>query len=284
MKKRKVLIQCFILVATLAAFAGYLMLRQMNTDDVGPKITVDTAPLAVSVSDPDEAYLQGVTAYDEQDGDVTNLLLVESIYGVTEDHQVTVTYAAFDRAGNVTKAQRQVTLTDYRAPRFTLDSALAFPASSGIDVMDYIGAEDVIDGDILRRVRATLISNTGSLADVGTHDVKLRVTNSIGDISELILPVEVYGSDKYNAELELKSYLVYLEQGASFNAKSYLSSFSYGGEPIDLTSIPEEMTVTISSGVDIQTPGVYPVTYTATYTYNQTTYTAYSKLFVVVEG
>lgn len=283
MKKRRVLLQSIILVAALLAFAGYLTVRQMNTDSVGPEITIDSAPLALSVSDPQEAYMQGVSAYDKKNGDVSDTVLVERVYGVTDDHQVTVTYAAFDAAGNVTKAQRQVTLTDYRSPRFTLDCALVFPASSGTDVMDYVGAEDVIDGNIQRRVRAALINNTGSLADVGIHDIQLRVTNSIGDISELVLPAEIYAADKYNAQMELEQYILYLPRGAAFDAKAYLSSFTYAGRTVGLENIPVDVSVVISENVDTQTPGVYPVAYTAIHTNNQTTYTAYSKLFVIVE-
>lgn len=283
MKKRRMFLHIFVLAAALLAFAGYRMVRQMNMDTVGPEITIDSAPLALSVNSPREAYLQGVTAHDQQDGDVSAQMLVESVYGITDDHEVTVTYAAFDCAGNVTKAQRQVALTDYREPHFILDCALVFPSDSETDVMEYIAAEDVIDGDITRRVRATLISNTGSLLDVGTHDVLLRVTNSIGDVSELILPAEVHSAEKYNGRMELDTYLLYLPKGASFDAKAYLKSFTYAGQTVALSGSAADIRVSVSEQVDTQTPGVYPVAYTASGVFNQTTYTAYSKLFVVVE-
>lgn len=283
MKKKRFFLHVCVLAAALLVFAGYRTVRQMNMDTVGPEIAIDSADLSLSVGSPREAYLQGVTAYDEQDGDVSDKVLVESIYGITEANEVTVTYAAFDGAGNVTKAQRQVTLSDYREPHFTLDCALVFPADSGLDVMDYIGAEDVIDGDITRRVRATLVSNSGSLLDVGTHDVLLRVTNSIGDVSELTLPAEVHAPEKYNAQMALDTYLLYLPQGASFNAESHLESFTYAGRTVALSGSSADISVSVSGRVDTGTPGIYPVAYTVSGMFNQTTYTAYSKLFVVVE-
>lgn len=283
MKRRNITYQCILLVLTLLVFAGYLVLRHTRADDTGPEITVSDGLLEVSVLEPEDAYLQGVTATDDRDGDVTDRMLVESVYGITEDHQVTVTYAAFDRAGNVTKTQRQIRFTDYHSPRFTLDCALTFPCTSGLDVMDYIGAEDVFDGDVVRRVRATLINNAGTLSDVGIHDVKLQVTNSLGDTAQLVLPVEVYEPEKYNASMELDTYLVYLPRGAAFDAKAHLVSMTCGGITRSLEIVSEEISVSVAHSVNMQEPGVYPVSYTARYTGSGQTYTAYSRLFVVVE-
>lgn len=284
MNRKKMMFQFGPLALVLLIFVGYLMVRQVRSDDTGPEIMIAEEMPEISVSDPLQSYLQGVTATDKRDGDVTEQLLVENIYGVTPDHQATVTYAAFDRAGNVTKAQRQIRFTDYHSPRFTLDCALAFPAASGLDVMDYIGAQDIFDGNIVRRVRATLISNSGTLSDVGVHDVKLQVTNSLGDTAELVLPVEVYAPEKYNATLALDSYLVYLPVGSSFHAQSYLRSMTCGGTTYSLDDDPDEVSVSVSGTVDTQVPGLYPVAYTVRYEDTDVTYTAYSKLFVVVEG
>jgi len=59
----------------------------------------------------DEALLlQGVTAVDEKDGDVSDSLLVEKIAG-TNGKEVIVTYVARDSANNVGKASRMFTTT-----------------------------------------------------------------------------------------------------------------------------------------------------------------------------
>ncbi len=283
MKRKDIAYQCVLLILTLLVFAGYLFVRQAGEDHTGPEISISGQMPEIRVGDSEDAYLQGVTARDDRDGDVTDLILVESIYGLTEDHQATVTYAAFDRAGNVTKAQRQIQLLDYHSPRFTLDCALVFPSTSGLDVMDYIGAEDLFDGDVVRRVRATLINNSGTLRDEGIHDVKLQVTKSLGDTAELVLPVEIHAPDKYNASMELEHYLVYLPKGGTFDARSYLTSFTCAGTTRSLDAELEGVSVSVSQSVNMQKPGVYPVNYTVRYTTPGTTYTAYSRLFVVVE-
>ena len=58
----------------------------------------------------DEALLlEGVTAVDEKDGDVSDSLLVEKVAG-TNGKEVIVTYVARDGANNVGKASRAFTV------------------------------------------------------------------------------------------------------------------------------------------------------------------------------
>lgn len=281
-KRRKSWLLIVALVLCIAAFAAYIMWNRTQTDNTPPQITMDAQEIQISVVEPTKNLLEGVTAQDDRDGDVTDSLVVESIYGMTDDNRVTVTYSAFDSANNVTKAQRTVYYTDYKSPHFTLSGPLAFEYQSGFDVMDYIGAQDVIDGDIQRRIRATLVSGETSLAYEGEHEVQFRVTNSIGDTETIVLPVEVYSSGSYNADLTLTNYLIYIPKGGEFRAKNYLGTFMVQNKTVN-TSLPE-VEVEITGNVNTQIPGVYPVSYTVKYLDNYTTYTGYSKLIVVVEG
>ena len=111
--KRRLLLHVAVLAAAIVLFGCYLLWVQKAKDTVGPVITVEEGILECRVSDPQEMLLTGVTAWDDRDGDVTASLLVESIYGISEENLTTVTYAAFDRAGNVSKLQRQIRYTDY---------------------------------------------------------------------------------------------------------------------------------------------------------------------------
>ena len=53
-----------------------------------------------------EELLQGITAYDDVDGDVTNRIVIEKIVENREDSSAVVFYAVSDMAGNVTKVSR----------------------------------------------------------------------------------------------------------------------------------------------------------------------------------
>lgn len=273
-----------ILAAAFALFGCYHIWVHNRLDTVGPELIVDEGLLELSVEDGTDMLLTGIRALDERDGDVTSSILVESVYGIDQNNMTTVTYAAFDRAGNVSKTQRQVRYVDYEHPRFQLYGSLTFSYGSGFDLLEYLGAQDVIEGDIRRRVHATLISDTKSIEAEGRHQVKLQVTNSLGDTSELVVPVEVFDPEWYAADVRLSDYLIYLDRGSAFNARSYLKEFIFRGEPIDMTrGTPEGVSVEIDNGVNMNEPGVYEVSYILSKSLNMNMYSGIAKLIVVVE-
>ena len=101
---------------------------------------------------------------------------------------------------------------------------LLYTYGSNFDVLSTVGATDLMDGEIQHRVRATPLDEK-SIADMGTHDVKFQVSNSLGDTVSLVLPVEVYDPTVYDAKLTLNQYMLYLKQGASFVPESSLVNF-----------------------------------------------------------
>lgn len=257
-----------------------------STDKVPPQISVENQELTLSIHEVETKLLEDVTAWDEKDGDVTDSLVVESLYGITEDSCATVIYAAFDKSGNVTKLERQIRLSDYRSPRFTLSRAMIFEFGNVKGVLDAVGAEDILEGDIRQRVKATMLTEGASVSAEGTHEVQFRVTNSMGDGVQIVLPVEVYPVGSYNAELTLEQYLVYLPKGAYFEANSYLQTLKSRQIELNLRSGSiNGLKIDVDGHVDTKTPGVYSITYTVSYTdANNEKITGYSRLMVVVEG
>lgn len=281
------LIVCFVI-----AFFGYRYYDALHTDTENPTISMDASQLLqVSVKDPKSALLQGVTAQDRQDGDISAKLIVEGMQLIDTDGLLEVTYAVADSSGNVAKATRQVLYTDYESPKFSLDIPLIYPELSDPDIMSPVGAWDVVDGDIQHRIRATSLTES-RVVGVGIHNVHFQVTNSLGDTSEIVLPVEIVETGSYDADLTLKETLIYIPQGAKFQPNSYLNSFTYRTEEVSLRyGLPEGFSLKTTGEVNTQTPGVYPVGYTVTYTIRHDTNSeldqkivGYSKLIVVVEG
>lgn len=272
-----------LLAVCLGVLIGYRMFDGLRTDNVAPKIKIsDASPAEMSVYAP-EALLEGVTATDDRDGDVTASIVVESVGGMLDDGTVTVTYAAFDSSGNVAKTQRTVRYTDYEAPRFTLSKSLNFIQGTGFDVLDAVGAVDLLDGDIGYRVKA-LPMDAVAINTEGSHNVRFRVSNSLGDTAELVLPVEVHYSGRYNAQLKLTEYLVYLDAGTAFDPKAYLDEYIARGEDTDLTKgVPAGLTLETKGKVNTNAPGVYAVSYTVSSTLGNTLYEGYARLIVVVE-
>lgn len=318
-KKRTYLTFLPVVICAIATVI-YASLFVLTDDTKAPKITMDTQELEISVQADEKALLQGVSAKDNADGDVTESLLVEKISSLTKDHTATVTYAAFDKSGNVAKASRTVKYTDYQAPSFYQTKSLTVSANSMADIVKYMGAKDPIDGDISNQIKGTLLSNTSGLNSPGMYEVEFRVTNSMNDTVYITLPVEVYPSGTYNANVELSEYLVYAKVGDPFKPASYLKNVVIGSliYPLDnqnprvsnLTAEevrqlgndreeevrtyinsyvnPKEnvdpyvhiVNVDMNSNVDMSKPGVYAVTYTVDY---KGAYKGYSRLNVVVE-
>ena len=286
MKKKNLLLLVPITLSA-ALFLGYRAWDSLRTDDTPPQISISEESIQLSVSDPNSILLQGVTAQDDRDGDVTDSLLVERITKADGSGAIEVTIAAFDRSGNVAKATRAASYTDYQSPRFTLDRPLLFSYGSSFDLLAAIGAEDPADGDIQHRVRATSLDDT-TVSSIGDHQVEFRVTNSLGDTVRVTLPVTVYYADTYGMKVELTDYLVYLKTGSAFNAKDYLLQATRGNVSVSLQGgRPDNYSVRITGDVNTGVPGVYPVDYTVTHTQQATGGTQYttgfSRLIVIVE-
>lgn len=289
--RRKNWLLILLILVCLGVFFGYRAFDRLRTDTKAPEIHMDGTIPEVSVQDPRSGLLQGVTATDKKDGNVTDSLVVESVTLLDSEGNLSVSYAAFDEAGNVAKANREARYLDYQSPRFTLSSPLVFSYGSGFDILSTVGAVDVVDGDIQHRVRATSLDAT-SVVTMGTHYVQFQVTNSLGDTASQVFPVKVMEAQRYDASLSLTDYLIYIPQGSSFYPQSYLDKFTLHGETTALSGgMPRDFALKTTGTVQTQTPGVYVVEYQVTYTVRHETnsdydqeYSGYSELIVVVEG
>lgn len=268
---------------SIAALMGYQLWDRTVTDSVPPEITLEEGVLEVSVYEDRSVLLQGVSAQDDRDGDVTGSVIVESVGGVTADGEAVVSYAAFDKSGNVTKITRTIRYTDYESPRFRLEAPLQFTAGSVFDVVDLMHAQDILDGDITHRVRALTMTEQ-TLSDAGEYEVRFQVTNSLGDTRSLNLTAELYPSGTYNAELTLTDYLIYLNRGTRFAPREYLDVFRYSVNRVELDgSLPEGYELELDGTVDTSKPGVYEVKYTLSCVLGYQTYTGCSRIVVIVE-
>lgn len=279
MRKKRIWALLIVTFVCCLGFAAYLFFSQQIVDNTPPEILFASDALQISVAASDAELMAGVTAWDDRDEDVTASILVEGISGLSSDQLAVITYAAFDQAGNVAKAQRTVQYTDYQSPRFSLSAPLVFRSGSAFNLLHYIGAEDVIDGILNDRIKATLVSTESALSEEGTHEVEFRVTNSMKDTAYLTVPVDIYPAGMYNATVTLSDYLVYVEQGSRFDDLDYLESFQKGSETVFLKGNSSDVSVSCDSDVNTNFPGTYSVTYTV----KSGSYTGYTRLIVVVE-
>lgn len=265
MKKKRTW-HILILIIFVLFIDVYLLYAMVISDNTSPVVVCDSDRITVSVTASDEELMEGVTATDNRDGDLTDSIAIESISAFAGNERIIV-YAAVDKKGNVGRTQRVLEYTDYEPPRFGLDAPLRFCAGLTPDLLKDVTASSTLDGDLTGKVKYSQSSGI-TVSEAGTYEVEYSVTDSTGTISYLPVTVEMYDPIKERGTVELSDYLVYVEQGSDFNEREYFKESSVSGS------------LNINSNVDTDTEGVYTVDYTVSGGGN----VAKSRLIVVVLG
>ncbi len=256
-----------IFLAALLVYGGIRYYTQSQSDKFGPVISMDEREITISVSDPVETMLTGITAFDELDGDVSDSLVIERMGLFSKKGQRQITVAAFDSHGNVTKSTRTVIYDDYISPRLFLIAPLR-AAVSAVDVLaDYVFAEDCIDGNITDSVQITQDGQTDTILMPGEYRVKITASNSVGDVVQIPVTAELYDYNTENLRpgILLTDYLIYVPVGSKIDPESYLKGvhirnkdYIWGvSEQVPI----EKSAVEIDNPVDTRTPGTYEIVY-----------------------
>ncbi|MCD8020637.1 MAG: hypothetical protein LUF92_13985 [Clostridiales bacterium] len=277
--RRIQILSIFLFLVAVVTFGGYRVYTYRNTDRRGPKITMEEDSITVSIEDDDEMILDGITAEDDEDGDVTDSLIVESLSNFVDKKTRTATIVAFDSDNNVTKVSRTMVYSDYHAPRFSLSEPFKFPLETS-DILVNLSAKDVLDGNITSQIK-TSTDYTIDVDEVGEYAMEFSVTNSAGDTATLPATIEIYDTkeEANKPQIELSKYLVYTKKKEELDLWDYVESITmnnlefvrddegvlrvsedtYVSEDTD-TSIYESE-VTIEENIDYTTSGTYEVTY-----------------------
>ena len=287
MRKCRVIWLC-LFAAVGITFSACVIFQNVYGKDGGPVIFYPEGVLEISAQDGEEALLQGVTAKDDKDGDVTGSILVEKLSGFDGESRREVTYAAFDSDGNVAKATREIVSTDYTPIRFQLNHSLRYRTGETINLSELVGASDSLDGDLSDKVKVKLESGLSTRTS-GVYRIQFSVTNSACDTRILDTELEVYDAAMNEAVVNLTTYLIYYEDGKP-DYYSYLDSVIVGGIHYNFQngkniatgtdgSTLSRSSLQIRSNVDPSTPGVYPVYLI----YQDDAYQGMAQLMVVVE-
>ena len=217
----------FLLAAACFVFYRVQLTRSMDTE--GPVISIEDERIIVPVGADDATLLEGVTARDEVDGDVTDLLIVENYSHFIETGRRQISIAVSDSSNNVTKAVREIVYEDYISPAFFLSEPLFFPVNSR-SITDSVYAYDVLDGDLTQKIRVTS-DDLIWLGDVGEYSVTFQVTNSAGDISKLPVTLTIYDPAQVASapQITLTDALVHLKAGSSFDPWKFIDHVTYRG-------------------------------------------------------
>ena len=268
MRRLRLLLLVFFLVV-FAVFMFNSIREYVTSDYVAPEITAGSEQMSLSVNDSDEALLQGMSAQDNLDGDVTDSIVVVSKSKFIAKATRNVSYAAFDKSNNVGTYVRKLVYTDYHSPRFVLSEPLRFVAgNSSYDYLRHMRATDCLDGNLSSQIKITMGDTETASESSSKQSIHFLVTNSAGDSSSLVLVATYEDFESYSkASPALTDYIIYIKTGEKPNYRSYLEGIWTAGNTrkfSDLGFNPDEDISIDDSKVNYKTPGVYTVTYKLT--------------------
>lgn len=244
-----------LILALVALIAGHIAtaIYRGSSDQMDkPVISCPKDVLEVSASAKESDLLVDITAKDNQDGDLTERVIVASVSKLISHNTARVTYLVFDSDDNMGMAQRIIRYTDYRKPWFQINEPLIYSTTENISVLDRITAYETAEKDIHDQIRVSTLAGTDNSE---VFDVTVQVTNAMGDTAWLTLPVLQLEYNPERPQIQLSKYLIYLELGEQFNPQKYLESVTVKGEVLT------DAAVQVVGTVDSEKAGTYRITY-----------------------
>lgn len=178
-----------LFVLTLGAYIVSSVIFNKNEDSVSPEIKANSGEIQVSVKDGKDSLLQGLTASDDKDGDLTDKIIIGKKSKFIEKGVCYVTYLVFDKHNNVGQYTRKVTYTDYTSPEFKIVKPLVYGIGEKVQVLDRITAVDCIEGDISDKIK--IVSSNVDNTQVGTYKIGVEASNRFGDTVTSQLTVKI---------------------------------------------------------------------------------------------
>lgn len=243
-------------ILSLGIFGISELIRFSGRDTEAPEITSDRDVLEIPCEYTQEQLMEGLSAEDETDGDLTSEIIAGSFSRFINTGECNLTYVVFDSSDQPATLTRKVRFTDYHPPRFTLTEPLVFSEQEGsyTTAMERLGASDQLDGDLKEWITQT--DTDVNYQRVGTYTMSVEVSNSFGDTSSAALPVHVVSAENRRVDIALTSGIVYISAGESLDPSAYISGVTAAdGSSLDPSA------ATAESAVDTNTPGCYEVHY-----------------------
>lgn len=242
------------LVLTVIVILVYILFQKTplvhSQNENSPTISFDNNKIVISVQDDENKLLEGVHAEDEEDGNISQQVFVESMSSFIDNNTRKVNYVVYDSDENITRASRLVEYSDYTPPVFSLTDQLRAEKYSVSELTKRVKANSCLDGDISTKVSVMDLT----IVETGILNVKLSVSDSTNTSSYLSL--NYYLESDGDIDIGLNNYLVYLKQGDTFDYRK------------NIQSVTEKQTSrdALKDYVDIDIPnmdqaGVYEVNY-----------------------
>lgn len=199
--------------------------------------------------------LDGVSAYDAWDGDVTSKIVITNNKVDTKKAGIyEVVYSVTDSEENVATKTIKVTVLPTKPTITANDKTVNI--GSNLNLLEGVSASDAEDGDLTDKIQ---VSENIDINNAGTYDVTYSVTDKDNNTVTKTIKLTVI-SNKPTIEANNITILM----GDEFNPLNGVKATD-----IEDGDITKKVTVT-NNTVDINTAGIYSITYSVTDSHNNT--------------
>ena len=248
---KKITVLIFICAIAIWVYGKTEMKKQ---DIEPPMITSTISELHVDATTGEEGLKEGLTAFDDVDGDITENIIVGTISPFKEKGVSNVEYVVFDSSNNVGRYERTVYFENYESPRLHLSKALLYEVNGMINISDRLTATDMLEGDISGKIRFSSINL--SITEAGTYKLTVELKNSYGDSVKYQLPINLVRYNCDQERIQLKEYLVYVKKDAFLSPEDYIEKVtSRAGVNVGKENVK------ITREVDLTRPGTGQICY-----------------------
>lgn len=226
------------------------VLTVILSDSKGPKITVEQRSITYVNGDDKTSLLDGVSAYDAVDGDVTVSLIVKDITVLNSGDTAKVTYAARDNRNNISEAYRIVTYVDSDENYSEPDDEAMFQEITEGEVTE---AEASAENTEAQATEEPVEDNTQETEEP-TEEVKEEPQEEEKpEEPEKPQPkaTDNKPEDK-TPKITLKQKSVNINVGQTFNPSDYIKSKENASS------------IAIDGAINVMAPGTYPLTFKVT--------------------
>lgn len=226
------------------------VLTVILSDSKGPRITVEQRSITYVNGDDKTSLLDGVSAYDAVDGDVTVSLIVKDITVLNSGDTAKVTYAARDNNNNISEAYRIVTYVDSSEYYSEPDDEAMFQEITEGEVTEAEASAENTEAQATEEQAEPVEEATEETTEEATEEPKAEEEPQ--DNKPKANANDIKKPDDKTPKITLKQKSVNINVGQTFNPSDYIKSKENASS------------IAIDGAINVMAPGTYPLTFKVT--------------------
>ncbi|WP_081092405.1 immunoglobulin-like domain-containing protein [Peribacillus simplex] len=191
-----------------------------------------------------------VKAKDDKDGDLTSAIRVEGKVDTKKVGTYNLTYTVTDKAGNVAKVIRKITVYDQVKPVISGAGSKTIGLDASFDPKSNVSAKDNADGSLTSKIKVTGTVNTKKK---GSYTLKYTVTDSSKNTATITRKITIDSTKP-------------IISGATNKTIAYKSTFNFKSGVTAKDNLDGDLTgkIKVTGKVNTKKKGTYTLTYTIT--------------------